>query len=313
MKLIDADQVNRSLQFPALIEALDQGFAQDFGMPQRQVFSLSPDPAKHDGFAVLPAWNQDVIGVKAFTYFPDNATQGYASLYSKILLFSREHGIPLAMVDGTSVTYWRTAAVSALASRYLSRSESRKLLLLGTGNLAIPLVTAHLAVRDLTQVFLWGRNPAKVAELKQALMLLLPQHEFVVVEDLAACAAQADIIVSATGSSTPVLSGAWIGPGTHVDLLGNHSPNGRECDSELIEKASVFVDSLQNVLKEAGELLIPIQEGVFEAGQIRAELADLCRKRIAGRSTEQEITLFKSVGTALSDLIAAHLVLTSCA
>lgn len=311
MKLIDADQVNRSLQFPALIEALDQGFAQDFGMPQRQVFSLSPDPAKHDGFAVLPAWNQDVIGVKAFTYFPDNAAQGYASLYSKILLFSREHGVPLAMVDGTSVTYWRTAAVSALASRYLSRSDSRKLLLLGTGKLAMPLVLAHLAVRQITQVFLWGRNAVKVAELKQRLTLLLPQHEFVVVEDLAACAGQADIIVSATGSPAPVLSGAWIAAGTHVDLLGNHSPKGRECDSELIQKSSVFVDSLQNVLNEAGELLIPIQEGVFDPSQIRAELADLCRKQVTGRSTAQEITLFKSVGTALSDLIAAHLVLKS--
>ena len=311
MKLIDAEQVNRSLQFPALIAALDQGFQQDFGMPQRQVFALSQDPLKHDGFAVLPAWNQDVIGVKAFTYFPENTQQGYASLYSKILLFSREHGVPLAMVDGTSVTYWRTAAVSALASRYLSRSNSKRLLLLGTGKLVIPLVIAHLAVRELTQVFLWGRNAAKVTELKQHLQLIFPQLEFVEVQDLAASTALADIIVSATGSSTPLIFGASVRAGTHVDLLGNHSPAARECDSALIAKASVFVDSRQNVLNEAGELLIPIQEGLFQAADIKGELADLCSKKCAGRENENEITVFKSVGTALSDLIAAHLVYKS--
>jgi 1-pyrroline-2-carboxylate reductase [NAD(P)H] len=311
MKLIDAEQVNRRLQFPALIAALDQGFQQDFGMPQRQVFALSQDPLKHDGFAVLPAWNQDVIGVKAFTYFPENAQQGYASLYSKILLFSREHGVPLAMVDGTSVTYWRTAAVSALASRYLSRANSQRLLLLGTGKLAIPLVIAHLAVRELTQVFLWGRNAAKVTELKQHLQLIFPQLELVEVQDLAASIGLADIIVSATGSSTPLIFGASVRAGTHVDLLGNHSPAARECDSALIAKASVFVDSRQNVLNEAGELLIPIQEGLFQAADIKGELADLCSKKCAGRENENEITVFKSVGTALSDLIAAHLVYKS--
>jgi 1-pyrroline-2-carboxylate reductase [NAD(P)H] len=311
MKLIDAEQVNRRLQFPALIAALDQGFQQDFGMPQRQVFALSQDPLKHDGFAVLPAWNQDVIGVKAFTYFPENAQQGYASLYSKILLFSREHGVPLAMVDGTSVTYWRTAAVSALASRYLSRANSQRLLLLGTGKLAIPLVIAHLAVRELTQVFLWGRNAANVTELKQHLQLIFPHVEFLEVQDLASSTALADIIVSATGSSTPLIFGASVRAGTHVDLLGNHSPAARECDSALIAKASVFVDSRQNVLNEAGELLIPIQEGLFQAADIKGELADLCSKKCAGRENEDEITLFKSVGTALSDLIAAHLVYKS--
>ncbi|AZP11395.1 bifunctional Delta(1)-pyrroline-2-carboxylate/Delta(1)-piperideine-2-carboxylate reductase [Undibacterium parvum] len=311
MKLIDADQVNRSLQFPALIAALDQGFQQEFGMPQRQVFALSQDPLKHDGFAVLPARNQDVIGVKAFTYFPENAQQDYASLYSKILLFSREHGVPLAMVDGTSVTYWRTAAVSALASRYLSRANSQRLLLLGTGKLAIPLVIAHLTVRELTHVFLWGRNAAKRTELKQHLELIFPHVEFMEVQDLAASTALADIIVSATGSSAPLILGASVRAGSHVDLLGNHSPAGRECDSALIQKAAVFVDSRQNVLNEAGELLIPIQEGLFQAADIKGELADLCSKKCAGRERDDEITLFKSVGTALSDLIAAHLVLKS--
>jgi len=309
MKMIEAGQVDQALTFPALIDALDHGFQQDFGMPQRQVFSLSEKPDQHDGFAVLPAWTEAVIGVKAFTYFPDNAKSGHPSLHSKILLFSRSHGLPLAMVDGTSVTYWRTAAISALASRYLSRTNAKTLLLLGTGKLAIPLIRAHLAVRQIRRVYLWGRTLEKVFVLRQTLETLFPDVEFFQALDLPDCAAQADIIVSATGSATPLLSGAWIRPGCHVDLLGNHTPDRRECDSELIMKSAVFVDSRANVLKEAGELLIPIAQGQFNAGDIRAELAQLCRKTVPGRVDDEQITLFKSVGTALSDVIAAHLVL----
>ncbi len=309
MRIIDAGQVERALAFPALIAALEQGFRQDFGMPQRQVFALAPDSASHDGFAVLPAWNEDVIGLKAFTYFPDNGSAGYPTLHSQILLFSRAHGVPLALIDGTSVTYWRTAAVSALAARYLARADSASLLLLGTGQLAAPLVAAHLAEHRLQQVFLWGRRPDAVAALQARLENQHPQVRFEAVGDLAACAARADIIVSATGSATPLLQGAWLTPGCHVDLLGNHSPDRRECDSALVQRSAVYVDSRQNVLNEAGELLIPIREGVFGADAVRGELAELCRGTVPARQSAEQITLFKSVGTALSDLIAAHLVL----
>lgn len=310
VKICDKEEVNGALSFPALIEALDAGFRQDFGMPQRQVFALAPESGGHDAFAVLPAWNDDVIGVKAFTYFPDNAAQGFASLHSKILLFTRQHGVPLAMVDGTSVTYWRTAAVSALAARYLAREDAATLLLLGTGHLAQPLVDAHLAMRALRRVLLWGRDGAKAEALRAQLAERHPQVQFALARDLAAGAGEADIIVCATGSSTPLLMGEWVRPGTHVDMLGNHSPAGRECDSALIAKAAVYVDSRQNVLKEAGELLIPIGEGVFSADQVRAELSELCRAGVSARSDARQVTVFKSVGTALADLIAAHMVAT---
>lgn len=296
------------LSFPVLIEALDAGFRQDFGMPQRQVFTLAPESGGHDAFAVLPAWNEDVIGVKAFTYFPGNPAEGHPSLFSKILLFSRRHGVPLAMVDGTSVTYWRTAAVSALAARYLARQDAATLLLLGTGHLAQPLVDAHLAVRALRSVLLWGRDVAKAEALRARLQLRHPHVQFALAHDLAASAGEADIIVCATGSSTPLLKGDWVGPGTHVDMLGNHSPDGRECDSALIVKADVYVDSRQSVLKEAGELLIPIGEGVFSASDVRAELSELCRAGVSARRDARQVTVFKSVGTALADLIAAHMV-----
>lgn len=309
MKIIEAEQVDRALDFPTLIDALAAGFGQDFGMPPRQVFRLAPDTPSHDGFALLPAWNESLIGVKMFTYFPDNEAAGYPSLHSKIMLFGRAHGEPLALVDGTSVTYWRTAAVSALAARLLARPDATRLLLLGTGRLALPLVAAHLAVRDIRQVCLWGRDSAKVALLRARLQARHPAVAFVVAADLAASAAASDIIVSATGSATPLLRGEWISPGCHIDLLGNHSPDRRECDTALIAGSEVYVDSRDNVLREAGELLIPIAEGAFSASAIRGELKDLCRSGAPGRRAAGQVTVFKSVGTALSDLITAELVL----
>jgi 1-pyrroline-2-carboxylate reductase [NAD(P)H] len=309
VRIIEAGQVDLALDFPALIDALEAGFRSDYGMPPRQVFQLAgAGSSSNDGFALLPAWNDTLIGVKAFTYFPDNEAAGFASLYSKILLFDRSHGVPLALVDGTAVTYWRTAAVSALASRHLSRPDSSRLLLLGTGRLAPFLVAAHLAVRDLKRVFLWGRDGAKATALQVRLQAEHPGVEFVCVQDVRRHAAAADIIVSATGAATPLLHGAWVGAGCHVDLLGNHSPDRRECDSALIVNSVVYVDSLDNVLREAGELLIPIAEGVFSASAIAGELKDICRAGVAGRDPGLS-TVFKSVGTALSDLIAAQLVL----
>jgi 1-pyrroline-2-carboxylate reductase [NAD(P)H] len=307
MQVISAEQVHQSLNFPALTAALAQAFAAPFHMPARQVFHLSEDAACKDAFAVLPSWNQDVIGVKAFTYFPDNGAHQLPSLFSKILLFKRDHGEPLAMVDGTSVTYWRTAAVSALAAQQLARADASRLLLLGTGNLALPLLRAHAALRSLSSVQVWGRDIAKAERIVAAFRAEQPALAVSVVSDLRAAVRQSDIIVAATGSAEPLVLGEDVQAGSHVDLLGNHSPDRRECDTALVEKSAVFVDYAPNVCREAGELLIPVAEGRFTLEQIRADLAACCRGE-AGRRDAQEITLFKSVGTALADLVTAHLV-----
>ncbi|WP_444994055.1 ornithine cyclodeaminase family protein [Aliikangiella sp. IMCC44359] len=308
MKVINKEQVHQVLDFPALIKQLDSGFAKPFKMPQRQVFSLSDSTANHDAFAVLPSWNEDVIGVKAFTYFPENMASGYESLYSKIMMFDRKHGEPLALIDGTSVTFWRTAAVSALASRYLSREDSKTLLFCGTGNLASFMIKAHSSVRPINKVLCWGRNTNKVKQLIAQLQKELAEIEFVSVDNIEKACETADIISCATGSAEPLILGEWVRPGTHCDLIGNHSADRRECDSSLVVKSSVYVDSRLNVLSEAGELLIPIEEGVFAPNMVKAELSELCSKQTSGRESPEEITLFKSVGTALSDLLAAHLV-----
>ncbi|MCG9740323.1 ornithine cyclodeaminase family protein [Shewanella insulae] len=310
MRVIDADMVHQALDFPSLIAALRETFAEPAGMPQRQVFPLDDTSSHSDAFAVLPAWNQKTIAVKAFTYFPGNPQKSpeLESLYSKVLIFNRETGEPQALVDGTSVTYWRTAAVSALASQYLSRTDAKHLLLFGTGRLASFMALAHACVRQLDTITVWGRSPEKVDKTISAIQAGAPQIKVKACDDLPRAVAEADIISCATGAPAPLFDTAWVSPGTHVDLVGNHNHDRRECDSELVVKAEVYVDAMVNVFAEAGELLIPVSEGVFELSQVKGELADLCRGSISGRQDEQSITLFKSVGTALADLVGAQLV-----
>ncbi|PKI14795.1 ornithine cyclodeaminase family protein [Colwellia sp. 12G3] len=315
MKIISAEQVHQNLNFDELIPLLKHSFSHTFSMPQRQVHALSPEQSgNHDAFALLPSWNEKVIGNKMFTYFPDNAAKHeLPSLFSKIMLFKRQTGEPLALVDGTSVTYWRTAAISALASQLLSREDSQHLMLFGTGNLANYLVKAHLSVRDIKHVTLWGRNPEKVAELIESYTVLYPAVIFKASIDLDSEIANADIICCATGAKTPLFDGHLVSNGTHIDCLGNHMKDARECDTATVTRARVFVDSLTNTLNEAGELLIPIAEGAFNKHDIVGELADMCKTPALLRQSAQEITLFKSVGTAISDLVAAHCVVEKLA
>ncbi len=310
MKIINTEQVQSSLNFAELIPLLKKSFSKPFHMPQRQVHSLAPENSdNHDAFALLPSWNDEVIGNKMFTYFPNNsAKHDLPGLFSKIMLFRRETGEPLALVDGTSVTYWRTAAISALASQLLSREDSQHLMLFGTGNLAAYLLHAHISVRHLKKITIWGRSAIKVQKLINEFSAIYPNISFYTSLDVTQEIPHIDIICCATGAKTPLFNGESVSKGCHIDCLGNHMVNARECDSITVTNARVFVDSLTNTLNEAGELLIPIEEGVFNADDIIAELADMCKQPEILRQSADEITLFKSVGTAISDLVAAYLV-----
>ncbi|MBD1584146.1 ornithine cyclodeaminase family protein [Pseudoalteromonas sp. S16_S37] len=304
MLVISPEQVHSALSFEQLVETLRIGFTKPCGSPPRNVYELNP--VTHDAFAVLPAWNEHYIGVKAFTYFPNNFEHGYDSLYSKILLFNREFGEPLALVDGTSVTLWRTACVSALASQYLSKPDANHLVFFGSGKLAPYMIGAHLSVRPISRVTLIARNSDKAIKLCKLLSETYPHVTFEIGVSDERTISSADVISCATGAHEPLFNGAWLSDGTHVDLIGNHHKNARECDSTTITRASVFVDSRVNVLKEAGELLIPISEGVFSEQQVVAELSEM--HTLQWQRSEQQITVFKSVGMALSDLLSAALV-----
>ncbi|MFT4547098.1 MAG: 1-pyrroline-2-carboxylate reductase [NAD(P)H] [Pseudoalteromonas tetraodonis] len=307
MKIITADEVHAALSYPALVDALQEAFAGEFSMPPRHVYPLDDQTDNTDAFAVLPSWNNELIGVKAFTYFPDNPAPDYKSLYSKILLFDRAHGEPLALVDGTSVTFWRTAGVSGLATRLLSREDSATLLVLGTGNLCSYTIHANLSVRPIKRVLIWGRSLTKAKAIVSELSAELPEVQFEAVTDVEGACAQADIIVAITGSPEPVLFGDWVKPGTHCDLIGNHHATKRECDTALMVKSKVYADSRVNAFKEAGEILVPISEGAFSEQDIVAELTEMCAGSATLRESDEEITVFKSIGMAMSDLVGAGL------
>ena len=307
MKIIEADAVHSALSYPALIDALQDAYSKKFTMPPRNVYLLDEPGVSHDAFALLPSWNDSMIGVKAFTYFPDNPKPAYQSLYSKIMLFERQHGEPLALVDGTSVTFWRTGGISGLASRLLSRKNSETLLVLGTGNLASYIIRANASVRPLKRVLVWGRNPAKAVKVVSQVSALLPAITFSVADDIEKACAQADIIVSATGAHEPLVKGTWVKPGTHTDFIGNHHATKRECDTALVVKSKVYADSRDNCFREAGEILVPISEGAFKKEDVVGQLTEMCAGTIPLRASDQEITLFKSIGMALSDLVGAGL------
>ncbi|MFT5122854.1 MAG: 1-pyrroline-2-carboxylate reductase [NAD(P)H] [Candidatus Omnitrophota bacterium] len=306
MKIISAEEVHQALSYPALVDSLQDAFSKPFNMPPRQVFLLDDQPDNHDAFALLPSWHDGLIAVKAFTYFPENSTP-YKSLYSKILLFDRAHGEPLALVDGTSVTFWRTAGISGLATRLLAREDSETLLVLGTGNLSTYIIRANVSVRPIKKVLVWGRSADKAAAVVQQMNGELDGVACEVATDLQAACGQADIVVAATASHEPLVMGDWIKPGTHTDFIGNHHATKRECDSALVVKSKVYADSYVNLFKEGGEVLVPISEGVFSKEAVVGELPEMCAGSCPLRESEGEVTLFKSIGMAYSDLVGAGL------
>ncbi|NVK74749.1 MAG: ornithine cyclodeaminase family protein [Oceanospirillaceae bacterium] len=307
MQIINANTVAQTLSFETLIPAIQSAFQQDFGMPQRQMYPLPGGSAdKHDTFAVLPAWTNDVLGVKSFTHYPENPQKGLLTVAAQVLLFSRDTGAPLALVDGTSLTYWRTAAVSALAASYMAREDASSLLLFGTGELAPYMALAHASIRPICTIYVHGRSEEKMRKVQQRILANRSDINVQICSDYEEVITGVDIVSCATGSPTPLFSSASLAAGTHIDLVGNHHRTCRECDSATVKMSHVIVDSRLNVLNEAGDILIPLEENCIEENHIKGELSELCSGKVKGRLNNSQTTLFKSVGTALADVASAY-------
>jgi alanine dehydrogenase len=208
----------------------------------------------------------------------------------------------LACLDGSELTRRRTAAASALAARELAREDASSLLVVGTGKLAPMVIEAHAAVRPITRVCIWGRNPEKARQLAAA---YADRFETEAVTDLEAAAREADLISCVTLSTEPLIRGEWLATGTHLDLIGAFRPNMRETDGECLRRGEVFVDTFAGARGEAGDIHQAIDEGAFDFDEIRADLAELLLAKQPGRSSDDAITVFKSVGASLEDLAAA--------
>ena len=304
----DQEAVDAALDYPRLIEALRAAFAAaDIEAPVRAAYEVGT--AEVPGrLLTMPAWRRgDVLGVKLVNVFPRNAERRLGAVNAVYVLFDGGTGTPRALIDGEALTNRRTAASSALASTYLSRPDSRVLTLVGTGHLAPALALAHAAVRPLQRVLIWGRSMGRAEALAERLHALgLPAEP---VSDLAAAVALADIVSCATTSTEPLVLGDHVRPGTHVDLVGAFTPAMRESDDALIRASRVYVDTYAGALKEAGDLTQPIAAGLWSKDLAGGDLHELCSGARLGRTDAEEITLFKSVGASLEDLVAASLVL----
>jgi ornithine cyclodeaminase len=307
MRIVGADEVHASLDFPALIDALAAMFEAGCEVPLRHHHGIAVPGAPEATLLLMPAWQPGAaLGIKIVSVFPGNAARSLPAVMGQYLLLDAATGAPKALIDGTALTLRRTAAASALASRFLSRPESAHLLMAGTGALAPHLIAAHCAVRPIRRVTIWGRNRdhARAAAAK----IDLPGIATTVAAKLEDAAAEADIISCATLATAPLVHGRWLRAGQHLDLVGGFTPAMREADDEAVRRAAVFVDTRGGAMKEAGDIVQPLASGALTAGAIKGDLFDLCRGTAPGRGAPGEITLFKSVGTALEDLAAAKLV-----
>lgn len=293
----------RSLIDPiSLVKALEQGFAAEVSAPPRTHVSLASDRPSPDTLLMMPAWNEDVLGIKLATIHPGNGNINLPAVHASYVLKNRHTGEDLALMDGIVLTQLRTAATSALASSMLSREDATCLLMVGAGSLALPLIEAHCAVRSISRILVWNRSKNRAARLASSCSMPVT-----VVEDLASACIEADVISCATLSTEALICGANVRPGTHVDLVGAYRSDMRESDTSLIRQSSVFVDTFEGAQQEAGDLLLASTESDWSFDRIEADLATLCQQHHAGRGTPDQITVFKSVGASLQDLIAASL------
>jgi len=314
MRILAAAEVDAALPIPGLVDRLQAMFRDGCDVPLRHHHTV-PVPGGPDGTLLLmPAWQQGRhLGIKIVTVFPGNADRGLASVIGSYLLLDGTTGQALAMLDGTMLTLRRTAAASALAARFLARPDASVLAMVGTGALAPHLVRAHCAVRPIREVRIWGRSPDK-AEALAARLSAEPAAQGVTimaVADLATAVRGSDVVSCATLSKAPLVRGGWLKPGAHLDLVGGFRPEMREADDEAVRRASVFVDTRQGACKEAGDIVQPLRSGVLSEADVRGDLYELARGTVPGRRGADEITFFKSVGTALEDLAAAQLAVGS--
>jgi alanine dehydrogenase len=309
MKEFSAAEIHSLVSMSAAVDAMRRAFEIESVDYPRSIIEV-PGGEGARLCLLMPGFDARRGGVvKVSTVYPDNRENGLPTIQGTVIVLSAA-GTPVAIMDSGAVTQIRTGAASALASTYLSRQESSNLLLLGTGSLAPHMALAHCTVRPIKQVTVWGRTQrSAVATAEKIRLLIDPWIDIRPTNRLEDAVRVADIICCATGAAEPLISGAWLRDGCFVDLVGSFSPSNREVDDEAIVRSRVFVDTYAGALTEAGDLLGPLSRGVIKREHILGQLTDLVSTKVAGRTSDSEITLFKSVGASVEDLALAHLIL----
>ena len=307
MQWISAERIAEVLTYPALVDWLDQAHRENSATMDDLLLSYSTDAGSQNHFLLRAAWQEQMgVGAKLVTVFPLN--RNVPSVQGVYLLFSAEDGRLLAALDGTALTGWKTAADSALATRRLARADVRELLMVGAGAMAPHLVRAHLAVRPgLERVSLWNRTRARAERLAQQLRAEGMNAE--VVNDLTQAVVRADVICCATMATEPLIRGVWLRPGVHLDLVGAFTPEMREVDDSAVTRARIFVDCRRTAIVPIGELAIPLRNGLIAGSAVLADHFQLSRREHPGRTSAEEITLFKNGGGGHLDLMVAAFIL----
>jgi ornithine cyclodeaminase len=307
LRIINAEEVRRLLPMShcvdAMAEAMQAASDGTASVPHRLVMPLPDDK----GFLfVMPgaASGPGVYGVKIISQHPDNPVRGQPAIQGFVALFDHDTGAPEAIIDGAGITAIRTAAASGLATRHLAKSDARTHGVLGTGVQAIAHTEAIAAVAPIEETLIWGRNADKAAAVatEQAKASGLRIRACDDQSEVAGC----DVVSAVTGSEEPVILCDWLRSGAHINLVGAHTPTTREADSDLMAKASVFVDLIDSALSESGDILIPIEEGRFDRAHIRGEIGQVVSGQLDGRRSPEEITIYVSLGITAQDLYAAH-------
>jgi len=310
MEYVTNEEVAKILSYSKLIEALQKMFCSEYQMPLRHHHFYPAENEEENTLILMPSWNEKYLGNKQIILAPGNAVKEIPTVSAMYTLFDVETGVPLCIMEAGELTARRTACKSALAARFLAPQSAKNLLILGGGRVAQHLIPAHCEVRDYQNIEVWLRSPEKFEAFKIKLPPEL-QPKVNLASDLKKAIQKADVISAATMTVDPIIKGEWLKDGCYLDLVGSYKPHMREADDKTIQRSQIFVDSREGALHETGEMAIPIKQGLFEESDVRADLTELCRKQHPGRTSDNEIILFKSAGLAIEDLAGAIVVYES--
>lgn len=307
--ILARNHLKKILNMPEVIDAVEMGFRHFKTSPCSIPLRSEMKVDKADGvFLFMPALmaEADAFGTKIVSVFPRNRQRGLSTVQGVYVLNDPTTGEILAVMDGIYLTAVRTGAASAVATQYLSRPDSTVLGIIGTGGQAIQQTEAICAVRPIREILAYDTDPAARQRFSKWVSeeMKLPVGAKDSSRDVVL---KSDILVTATTSDEPVIDGAHLKPGTHINAIGNHRPEKREIDEVTVRRSLVVVDTYEGCLAESGDLLIPLKQGAFSREDIHADLGEVIIGDKAGRSSDDEITLFESVGFALEDLVAAQL------
>jgi len=309
--LLTRRDVESLLTMGEAIRAVEKAFelsaASNVRMPVRSSIVIE----QHNGQLLsMPAYiggSTDALGQKIVTVYPENRRRNLPTIFAVIQIFDPESGICLSVMDGTYLTAVRTGAASAVATKYLARRGAQNVAIFGAGVQAESQLEAMNEVREILRAKVFDPVSAVASRYSERMSKKLG-FEIEVAESPKEAIHDADIVICATTSTTPVFSGRWLKPGTHINAIGSHNPGTREVDTESVRRSKVVVDSREAALREAGDLIIPISEKAITVDHIWAELGEVVAGQKSGRESDEEITMFKSVGLAIQDVSTARLV-----